>query len=310
VVRDGTAGLRGVRRRCLHGARAEGRTEGSAASPGSKERGLATLGAPPLGVQLAVATRPAERRGVGLFTRYQRCLETRPILTKVLTSGVLSGFGAVAADIVTNPRNPAIDVRRAARFALAGAFVTAPACHVWWGFLGRRFGAGGFRNGVVKTALDTALFAPPWQLCFIVGVYALEAAPLVGTSASQQLEVGTPLERTLPMMPGVMKDYVFIWVPVQLINFTFVPVPFQVLCVTQPAALDPCALSPPAVLVMRLTAVGAARADLRTARVYFGTATSPARLTTLSQPVGLRSNFGPSRCLMKPPRSTRTHVID
>lgn len=186
------------------------------------------------------------------------------MLTKALTSGALSGAGAVAADRLTNPWNSAIDIRRAARFVLVGAFITAPVCHVWWGCLARWCGAGGFRSGVVKTTLDTALFAAPWQLCVISGVYALEAAPLVGTSTSQQLDAGTPLERTLPIMPGIMEDYVSLWVPVQLINFTFVPVPFQLLCVTLPAASDSCAQSPPAMLVLRLTGMDAARADLRT----------------------------------------------
>lgn len=246
------AGAGGLRRRCLHSARTEGAAPGagSAAAAASEKRGLATLGAP-LG---GVAAQPAQRRGMGVLrsaaARYQRCLDTRPLLTKMLTSGALSGLGAAAADVVTNPRNPSIDVRRAARFMLVGAFLTAPPAHLWWGFLGRRLGAGGFRTGVTKTALDTALFATPWQFCFIMAVYALERAPLVGTPASQQLDVGTPLERTLPRMPGVMKDYVSVWVPVQLFNFTFVPVPFQVLCVTQPAASGSRILSPTAVLVM------------------------------------------------------------
>lgn len=190
----------------------------------------ATSGLPTLGT--AVKT---THRG-GLFARYQRCLEAQPLLTKALSCGVISASGAVTADVATNPQSPSVDLRRAARFGLVGVFFTAPTCHVWWGLLGKWFGAGGFRCGLTKVTADTLLFATPWQFGFIACVFALEAAPVVGVPAPQQLELATQLESTLHRLPEIMLNYAKVWVPVQLVNFTFVPLPFQVLCVATASA--------------------------------------------------------------------------
>lgn len=189
---------------------------------GRWERGMATLAAS------ASCSVPLYRTATA---RYGRCLDTRPIATKVVTTGLVSASGAVASDVLQNPRNPHVDLRRAARFALVAGCMTAPICHVWYGILCKHFGAGGLRCALSKVTLDTLIFATPWQLGFLATVYALEAAPFVGSSAPEQLrgEAPTALERTLPIMPEVMASYVKLWVPVQLVNFMFVPVPLQVL---------------------------------------------------------------------------------
>ena len=191
-----------------------------------RERGLATL-------SMGAGSRAAH--GPGLVARYRWHLETRPLLTKVLTTTGITALGSVAADVVQNPRNPAaIDFRRAARFGLVGGLLTAPICHIWYGQLGKWFGLGGLRCGLRKATLDTLVFATPWQFGFLTCVYALEAAPLVGMPAPEQPAACSPHERAAAIMPGVMRDYVRVWVPVQIVNFIFVPLPLQVLCVHHP----------------------------------------------------------------------------
>ena len=214
-----------ARPRCSHNASTSGASAAAA--------GLPTLG----------TAAKATHRG-GLLARYQRCLETQPLLTKALSCALISAAGAVTADVAANPRSPNIDLRRAARFGLAGAFFTAPTCHVWWGLLGKWFGAGGFRCGLTKVTVDTLLWATPWQFGFIACVYVLEAAPVVGVPALQRLDLATQLESTLHRMPEIMLDYAKVWVPVQLVNFTFVPVPFQVLCVATTSATARPTISP------------------------------------------------------------------
>lgn len=146
-----------------------------------------------------------------MLRRYAGLLEARPLLTKVVTSGVLLGSGDLCTQALVDRR---VNWRRTGKFALLGALVVAPSLHVWYGFLARRFAS----SVAKRVALDQFVFAP----AFLTGFIFLNSFLDYGDAGKAAGEVAKEIRPTL----GANW---LVWIPYQMLNFAFVPVPFQVL---------------------------------------------------------------------------------
>lgn len=179
--------------------------------------------------------------GGGLWATYLRMLETKPLLTKAITSGLIAGMGDYMCQrmearerakekgtdvesgevdwgvVDRRQRQHSTDWGRWAKFTFLGTFLVAPCLHGWYGLLARRIPDASLFGVVRRVCLDQLLFAPVFTATFF-GCLTL-------------------LEGRLAYLPDKLKaDYWdtlkanwVLWIPAQLLNFGLVPAPFQVL---------------------------------------------------------------------------------
>lgn len=177
-----------------------------------------------------------------LWTQYNVYLEKHPLLTKCITSGLLSitadiicqtCFSSFSSDDTTSrsssegvigkngvaveSKSRAIDWWRVGKFTLLGTFFTGPTLHYWYGLLARKIPGPGVTQALQRLALDQILFAPT----YICGFYSL-ALLLDGTPELIMKKLKSDLK------PTIIANF-SVWVPCQFINFKFVPPHLQVL---------------------------------------------------------------------------------
>ena len=72
-------------------------------------------------------------------TQYMRLLETHPIKTKSITSGVIAGAGDATCQYLqrTDDDDTTFNWRRFANFTAIGGFYVGPLLHTWYSFLMR-----------------------------------------------------------------------------------------------------------------------------------------------------------------------------
>ncbi len=163
-----------------------------------------------------------------IFTWYSKQLETQPLVTKSVTSGIVAGSGDVLCQIIVrrlsspyhgdNRESVTIDKNRTFRFFLLGAVLVAPTAHHWYRTLLQLFPANTLKAAFQRTLLDQALFAPLFIPTFMASAMAL---------------AGEGYDDILPIIREryadlVLKNWI-LWAPAQLFNFRFVPAKFQVL---------------------------------------------------------------------------------
>eukprot|EP01098_Paradermamoeba_levis_P014968 TRINITY_DN7372_c0_g1_i1.p1 TRINITY_DN7372_c0_g1~~TRINITY_DN7372_c0_g1_i1.p1 ORF type:complete len:197 (+),score=56.39 TRINITY_DN7372_c0_g1_i1:56-592(+) len=154
-----------------------------------------------------------------LWTAYLTALNRRPLITKAITSCVISGAGNIVAQRVIE-QNPKIDRTRLKKFSSYG-FLVGMIIHNWFEFLNFLFkdfkGSKGSEI-VQKLALDQLLFSPLLNTFFYTYMAFLEGK--------------------LSSLPDILRQRLLttqlagwrIWPAFQLINFYFVPPHLRVLC--------------------------------------------------------------------------------
>lgn len=175
--------------------------------------------------------------GPTLWIKYLKLLQERPILTKSLTSGLLSfsadficqrwelqraanrvqdndGKDVGHADLKTVP---SFDWLRASRFTLLGSVLVAPVLHVWYGFLARFIPGPLMVDAMKRLLLDQLLFAPAFIPIFFSANLLLEGRPEL---------IKEKIERDL--WHTVFTNYA-VWIPAQFVNFSVIRPTLQVL---------------------------------------------------------------------------------
>jgi hypothetical protein len=167
---------------------------------------------------------------------YSNKLDTHPLLTKGVSSGIIAGTGDVicqylVAKLETQTQkqqhnsndndNTTLflwwwDGVRTARFVVLGAFLVAPIIHVWYGALATRIPGSTSVAVVKRVVVDqfvmAPLFIPTWLACLWT------------------LEGDTPsMDRMVETAPAILVANWVLWIPMQVINFGMVPLKFQVL---------------------------------------------------------------------------------
>lgn len=185
-----------------------------------------------------------------LWKWYQKCLEVHPVKTQVISSGILWGLGDIGAQAVTHStlkdkhRNPhenkefKINWQRVGTTSMFGFAFVGPVGHYWYEYLDRlirlrlQLQPKTLKFVAAKVASDGLLFGPLDLLIFFS--YMGFAS---GKTAEQVKEdVKRDFLPSLVIGGGI-------WPVVQIANFRYVPVRYQLLYVNFFCLLDSCFLS-------------------------------------------------------------------
>jgi protein Mpv17 len=109
------------------------------------------------------------------------------------------------------------DIKRSMRLSAIGAFLLVPIMHNWYGLMGRVLPGRGNKVTIAKVILDQFVLSPP------IVAMVLSANQILDGKAynipSKMKEVGLNI---------LVRNWL-VWGPVQVLNYKFVPVQFQVL---------------------------------------------------------------------------------
>ena len=144
------------------------------------------------------------------WSAYLSLLHRYPLPTKAVTATT----AAFCADLVCQRLEGGVgplDVGRTLRFA-GWALATTPVVHVWYRCLHAKL-----TSPLLRAAADQFIYAPPATALFLfaMGVGVRDSGVEGGLSRVAHL-------------PSVLRENWLVWVPLQLINFAFVPLPLQV----------------------------------------------------------------------------------
>jgi protein Mpv17 len=164
-----------------------------------------------------------ERLKMNVIAAYNTQLMARPLITKAWTSFLLFGLGDVLAQRLEKSygMSQKFDVMRTLKMSAFGGVVAAPALHTWYTFGITRFNfIGGWKAAVAKVSVDQTAFAT----CFISTFFVSMTLMNGGSFSDGVKKVKEDIWQT---MCANWK----IWPAVQAVNFTLVPVHYQVLTV-------------------------------------------------------------------------------
>ncbi len=167
---------------------------------------------------------------------YAEKLESHPLTTKCITSGIIAGSADVICQYIvhsdqesakegTGPTSMtagnetfAVDWVRTGRFTLLGFGLVAPVVHKWYGFLMKRIPGTSTVNVLKRLFCDQALFAPIFISTFMTSLMALEGKDLKQVPRVLENELAT-----------VVVTNWSLWIPAMYLNFRYIPVQWQVL---------------------------------------------------------------------------------
>mmetsp|Transcript_98903 Transcript_98903/g.251056 ORF Transcript_98903/g.251056 Transcript_98903/m.251056 type:complete len:242 (-) Transcript_98903:301-1026(-) len=121
-----------------------------------------------------------------LWAAYLAALASQPVITKAVTSAVISSFGNLFCQIVVEGRGT-VDAGRLLRFALLNAFYVAPVLHVWFGFLNRQIPRPGLAGAALRMLPDQLLVSPIFNFGFLFLLFS-SSGTLVVPSATDLWE--------------------------------------------------------------------------------------------------------------------------
>ncbi|XP_051923754.1 peroxisomal membrane protein 2 [Hippocampus zosterae] len=160
-----------------------------------------------------------------LLHQYLFLLKKYPILTKSVTSGILSALGNLLSQILearkkgqSNASAKEIDTAGAARFAIYGLFITGPVSHYFYQLMEMWMPTTDQYCVIKRLLLDRLVFAPGFLMIFYFVMNILEA------KGSDDF-----LKKIRGSYWTALKMNWKVWTPFQFININFVPVEFRVL---------------------------------------------------------------------------------
>ncbi|XP_018336509.1 protein Mpv17 [Agrilus planipennis] len=157
----------------------------------------------------------------GLVKIYQNFIKTYPVFSNAVQTATLMATGDLIAQTVVEQRQlHNINLKRTIQFASVGFVLVGPVLSNWYRLLSRMVGEESKVAGLKKMALDQICFAPCFLYIFLVTTNLVQGFTF------------------LEAKNNVSRDYIDIvinnyrlWPVVQLVNFCFVPLPYQVLLV-------------------------------------------------------------------------------
>ncbi|XP_072244069.1 peroxisomal membrane protein 2 [Leuresthes tenuis] len=160
-----------------------------------------------------------------VLQQYLILLKKYPILTKSVTSGILSALGNLLSQILEARKKAKseaqvneIDVAGATRYAVYGLFITGPVSHFFYQLMEAWIPTTDSLCVVKRLLLDRFIFAPGFLLIFYFVMNILEAKGWEDFEKKMRRSYWTALKMNWK-----------VWTPFQFININFVPVQFRVL---------------------------------------------------------------------------------
>ncbi|XP_049872915.1 protein Mpv17 [Pectinophora gossypiella] len=156
-----------------------------------------------------------------IFRAYQRVLSRRPYLVQAIQTGALMGAGDLISQTIIEKKSfKQIEWQRSARFSCIGLFIIGPTLRVWYGVLNKHIGHTGKTVAVKKVFLDQVVFAP-MVLCSLLCI----------VGASQGKNWDSIKQDLNTNYIDILKANYMLWPWVQLLNFYYIPLHYQVLFV-------------------------------------------------------------------------------
>nr|XP_004928522.1 protein Mpv17 [Bombyx mori] len=155
------------------------------------------------------------------FKYYQEFLRRRPYLVQAIQTGGLMATGDVISQVIiekTYWRDT--DIQRTLKFGSIGFFIGGPALRTWYGVLNKYVGSQGKIVTIKKVFLDQFLFAPSFLCILLISVAALQR------KTWDIIKVDLKSNYF-----DVLTTNYYIWPWVQILNFYYVPLHYQVLVV-------------------------------------------------------------------------------
>ncbi|KAM4712763.1 mitochondrial inner membrane protein Mpv17 [Anableps anableps] len=149
----------------------------------------------------------------GLWRSYQTLMTKYPWSVQIVTAGSLVGVGDVISQQLIERRGLAHhNVRRTARMMSIGFFFVGPVIGSWYKVLDRLVVGGSKSAAMKKMLVDQLCFAP----CFL-GAFLCISGALNGLTVEENI---AKLKRDYT--DALISNY-YLWPPVQIANFYFVP---------------------------------------------------------------------------------------
>lgn len=186
------------------------------------------------------------------FQWYATKLDSHPITTKVISSGIISGSGDLLCQSIiarkekqqqqTTTTHDYYDWIRTLRFTILGSFLVAPTVHFWYGMLMRRIPGTSISSIAKRLFCDQGLFAPLFTPTFISCLTVsehvsyqsdkegVETDNTHNNNHQHESDLYTHLKDRLKNdVPDAILVGWSMWVPSMAVMFAFVPSKFQVL---------------------------------------------------------------------------------
>ncbi|XP_078679662.1 peroxisomal membrane protein 2-like [Branchiostoma floridae x Branchiostoma belcheri] len=161
--------------------------------------------------------------------QYIVLVRRNPIVTKAITSGLVSALGNILSQKIISHRagKPApIEWLAVLRYSAVGAFVTAPLAHYFHRWLERTIPPDKEYAAVKRLLADRLLFAPPLIFLFFLVMNTLEGQNLTVFKMKMKEAYWTTLKMNWK-----------VWTVFMFININYVPVQYRVLFVSMVALL-------------------------------------------------------------------------
>lgn len=161
-------------------------------------------------------------------------MKTRPVLTKMVSGGFLWGIGDVVAQVVpalfdddehdANKKKSEFgyDAPRTARAVIFGSFLHAPLSHLHFNFLEFMTVKGGFQPGSLKIPLFKTVMEQ-----FVYWSWFSNSLYHGAMGAMQGMDAGQIQKRVKDVLWDTQVAQWKFWLPIQFLNFQFVPVRHQ-----------------------------------------------------------------------------------
>ncbi|KAE9551972.1 hypothetical protein FO519_004824 [Halicephalobus sp. NKZ332] len=157
---------------------------------------------------------------------YQRALSKRPLVTQMISSGVIGATGDIVCQLGVEKRSrDNYDFSRTGRFFLLTSCFITPILSRWMIFLEKRIHGSPKLVPLKRVLVDQACFAPVFSASIIYNLHFFET---FSTSKSWEFLKRNYWE--------IYKHSILYWPFVQIVNFYFVPLNFRVVLI-QIAAL-------------------------------------------------------------------------
>ncbi|XP_044578301.1 protein Mpv17 [Cotesia glomerata] len=157
----------------------------------------------------------------GFFKFYKQLLVKYPLGLQALQAGALMAVGdQMAQNLVENRSFNDLDFMRTAKFYAIGFFIGGPSTRTWYGVLDKYIGSKGTVVALKKVAFDQLLFAPTFIVVLLSSIGLMQGNDINGIKTKLSNEY-----------KDILINNYKLWPMVQLVNFTFVPLHYQVLFV-------------------------------------------------------------------------------
>ncbi|EDL20028.1 peroxisomal membrane protein 2 isoform 1 [Mus musculus] len=154
------------------------------------------------------------------LAQYLLLLKLYPVLTKAVSSGILSALGNLLAQTIEKRKKDSqnLEVSGLLRYLVYGLFVTGPLSHYLYLFMEYSVPPEVPWASVKRLLLDRLFFAPTFLLLFFFVMNLLEGKNVSVFVAKMRSGFWPALQMNWRM-----------WTPLQFININYVPLQFRVL---------------------------------------------------------------------------------